>query len=172
MRFLVDEGCDAAIVSVLRELGHDVLWVAEAAPGTTDADILAWGLRDQRLIVHHDLDFGELIFRDHLPSHGVILVRIPDPQRHIRPARIRRCWNVRRSPALLRLSRGYRMSQFTANAEQRPQRHTAEAEQRGQPPASALDVPHEDWKTFALAFDGETLCRQGIVRTRHGTRSR
>ena len=89
MRFLADEGCDGAIVSVLRELGHDVAWIAELAPSISDAEVLAWELREKRLIVHHDLDFGELIFRDNLPTYGVILVRIPDVQREFRMARIK-----------------------------------------------------------------------------------
>jgi len=40
MRFLADEGVDAAIVSAIRSEGHDVRWIAEELEGTTDDVVL------------------------------------------------------------------------------------------------------------------------------------
>jgi hypothetical protein len=49
MRFLADEGVDAAIVSAIRSDGHDVRWMAEESEGSTDDMVLdaaaAAGLR-------------------------------------------------------------------------------------------------------------------------------
>ncbi|MCL4539225.1 MAG: DUF5615 family PIN-like protein [Bacteroidetes bacterium] len=43
MKFLVDECCDAELVSLMRFEGHDVLYVAEFRPGATDSDVfLKW----------------------------------------------------------------------------------------------------------------------------------
>ena len=40
MRWLADECVDAALVRRLRGAGHDVIYSAEVASGTTDAQIL------------------------------------------------------------------------------------------------------------------------------------
>jgi predicted nuclease of predicted toxin-antitoxin system len=176
MRFLADEGCDIAIVSVLRELGHDVAWIAELAPSTSDADILAWGLREKRLIVHHDLDFGELIFRDNLPSYGVILVRIPDAQRELKAERIKalleKVAESALAGAITRLT-AKRITQTPINADKRraPPKNTVKTQQNAnklqdlQDIPTNLDVPqYKAWKPFAMAFDGESMCRQMGIR--------
>ena len=40
MRFLADEGVDAAIVTAIRSDGHDVRWMAEEMEGSTDDVVL------------------------------------------------------------------------------------------------------------------------------------
>ena len=40
MRFIVDEGVDAAIVTAIRSDGHDVRWMAEEMEGSTDDVVL------------------------------------------------------------------------------------------------------------------------------------
>jgi hypothetical protein len=40
VRFLADEGVDAAIVVSLRSLGHDVAYIAELSPGMGDDELL------------------------------------------------------------------------------------------------------------------------------------
>lgn len=177
MRFLADEGCDAAIISVLRELGHDVAWIAELAPSISDADILAWGLREERLIVHHDLDFGELIFRDNLPTHGVILVRIPDTQRALRAVRIKELLQSFDESALIgaitRLTAKNisRTAILDADQARTTSKSAVVTPQRAtkleilQDSLTKIDVPRfEDWKSFALSFDGELMCRQMSIR--------
>jgi predicted nuclease of predicted toxin-antitoxin system len=88
MRFLADEGCDSAIITALRTAGHDVIAVAQVAPSLADAEILAWGVREQCIILHHDMDFGDLIVRDGLESYGVVLVRIEDGARDLKAQRV------------------------------------------------------------------------------------
>jgi hypothetical protein len=51
MRFLADEGVDAAIVTAIRSDGHDVRWMAEEMEGSTDDVVLAAAARDARILI-------------------------------------------------------------------------------------------------------------------------
>ncbi len=83
MRFLADENFPAKAITVLRQLGHDVVWVTEIAPATVDEEILSWAVRESRVLLTLDKDFGELAFRWGLPADcGIVLFRItPIPDR-------------------------------------------------------------------------------------------
>jgi predicted nuclease of predicted toxin-antitoxin system len=76
MRFLADEGVDAAIVTAIRSDGHDVRWMAEEMEGSTDDVVLDAAARDARILITEDKDFGELVFRRRLHHCGVVLVRV------------------------------------------------------------------------------------------------
>ena len=77
MRLLADTNIDGPIVSALRDAGHDVVWVYEDARRMADPNILARAVREDRLLITFDTDFGELTFLEHLPAHcGVVLFRI------------------------------------------------------------------------------------------------
>jgi predicted nuclease of predicted toxin-antitoxin system len=76
MRFIVDEGVDAAIVTAIRSDGHDVRWMAEEMEGSTDDVVLDAAARDSRILITEDKDFGELVFRLQLHHRGVVLVRV------------------------------------------------------------------------------------------------
>lgn len=81
MRFLANENFPAAAVTALTTAGHDVIWVRASAPGTSDADVLAWAGREQRILLTFDKDFGELAGRSTLPAAcGVVLFRTPMPR--------------------------------------------------------------------------------------------
>jgi len=78
VRFLADENLPHDVLTALREQGHDGIWVAEAAPGMRDRDVLAMAVREERVFLTMDKDFGELAFAQGLPAAcGVILFRIP-----------------------------------------------------------------------------------------------
>ena len=66
----------APLVTFLRAHGHDVLYVAEAASGLRDADVVALALREKRLLLTEDKDFGDLVFRRERMVPGVVLIRI------------------------------------------------------------------------------------------------
>ena len=51
MRFLADESCDFTFVRVLRAAGHDVMAVAEAAPGTSDDKVIALAHNQRRILI-------------------------------------------------------------------------------------------------------------------------
>jgi predicted nuclease of predicted toxin-antitoxin system len=59
MRFLANENVPRLIVAALQTMGHDIAWVRTAAPGTADRDVLAWAVRDQRVLLALDKDFGD-----------------------------------------------------------------------------------------------------------------
>jgi predicted nuclease of predicted toxin-antitoxin system len=88
MNFLADESCAAPVIRGLREAGHDVLAIAEAAAGVSDEEVLERATRDQRVLITEDLDFGNLVFARGLPAAGVILVRFREPSRRAKPASV------------------------------------------------------------------------------------
>ncbi len=77
MNFLADEGVDQQIVKALREVeGFSVWYIAEMSPSVTDDVVLNLANEKQSLLITADKDFGELIFRLHKHSYGVILLRL------------------------------------------------------------------------------------------------
>ena len=78
MRFLVDECIGPNVADWLRNQGHDVYSVFESARGMDDDAIVGKAFADNRILVTSDKDFGELIYRDRKPHHGVILMRLDD----------------------------------------------------------------------------------------------
>lgn len=94
VRFLIDENVPSLVSDWLRSQGHDVLLAGVTAAGETDTHWLTLAESDQRLIVTSDKDFGELIFRDKLNSHGVILLRLYDLFLTERLNRLQEVWSV------------------------------------------------------------------------------
>ena len=81
MRFLANENFPGAAVKMLEVTGHEVVWIRTAAPGMSDADVLAWVIRDERILLTFDKDFGELARSAVLPpTCGVVLFRVPMPR--------------------------------------------------------------------------------------------
>lgn len=78
MRILADENCDRVIVAQLRAGGHDVLSVAESMPGSSDPEIFAHAVKDQRMLLTHDHDFGLIAERAAQRPPAVVLMRL-DP---------------------------------------------------------------------------------------------
>jgi predicted nuclease of predicted toxin-antitoxin system len=80
MRFLANENFPLDPVEALRTAGHEVAWVRSDAPGITDVEVLAWAMRDQRIMLTFDKDFGDLAFHAGLPSDcGIVLFRLSAP---------------------------------------------------------------------------------------------
>ncbi|MBD2206820.1 DUF5615 family PIN-like protein [Calothrix sp. FACHB-1219] len=80
MRFLANENFPADAVEVLRQQGHDVVWIRTDAPGISDFEVLSRAQTDDRILLTFDKDFGELAFRSQLPAtSGIILFRIKAP---------------------------------------------------------------------------------------------
>ncbi len=75
MKWLADANVEVAIVEWLRTCNHDVLWAAEMSPSTPDSCLLATAKEEERILLTHDRDFGEMVFRRKLVGHGVILMR-------------------------------------------------------------------------------------------------
>lgn len=89
MRWLVDECVDAELAAVLRQTGHDVTYMAEAAPRATDVEVLSRAEREHRLLLTEDKDFGDLVFRQARPVRGIVLIRIDPSRRLLKAVRLR-----------------------------------------------------------------------------------
>ena len=84
MRILANENFPGPIVFALRHDGHDVSWIYECAPGSSDPDVLKLATSEGRVVATRDKDFGALVFRAALPApYGIILVRHPGKLRHM-----------------------------------------------------------------------------------------
>ena len=73
---LADENIVSAVVSRLRADGLDVVWIAEVSPSIQDPDVLAHAVREHRILITDDKDFGELVVRECRPHCGVVLLRL------------------------------------------------------------------------------------------------
>ena len=78
MRFLVDECTGPAAATWLRSFGHEVYSVYDEAAGTDDLTILQQAWREDRILITNDKDFGERVYREKLPHHGIVLLRLRD----------------------------------------------------------------------------------------------
>ena len=79
MKFLADMGISPRVVEELRKNGHDAVHLAEQGLNRmADGDILKKALQESRILLTHDLDFGELLAANsgNLPS--VIVFRLKD----------------------------------------------------------------------------------------------
>ena len=76
MRFLIDENVRQSVITFLRAHGYAVIAVAEIAIGLDDRSILQRAVRDRRILITNDTDFGELIYHHSLPHRGVVLFRL------------------------------------------------------------------------------------------------
>ena len=83
VRYLIDENMPSAVVEYLRNAGHDVAWVLEDSPSTSDPTILDRASQEDRVLVTFDKeDFGSLIFAGGAEAQcGVILCRFRDTDR-------------------------------------------------------------------------------------------
>jgi uncharacterized protein with PIN domain len=63
MRLLADENVPLDTVRALRSAGHDVYSATEGGPGASDLSHVEMAVREDRLIVTFDQDFGEIAVR-------------------------------------------------------------------------------------------------------------
>lgn len=56
MNLVADEGVDAQMVTMLRELGHDVYYIAEELPGIDDEAILQKSNAENRIRIRNFQD--------------------------------------------------------------------------------------------------------------------
>lgn len=75
MKLVANEGVDSAVVSV-RASRYEVLYIAEAAPGLKDGEVLELANSRNALLLTADKDFGELVFRLGQVHSGVVLLRL------------------------------------------------------------------------------------------------
>jgi predicted nuclease of predicted toxin-antitoxin system len=101
---LADHCVYEATIRLLIANGHDVVRLREIAPiNSSDEDVLALAVLNNRILVTNDLDFGDIVRYPPEAHHGVILLRIrPETEREVHqlllrmlleldPGKIRRC---------------------------------------------------------------------------------
>ena len=89
MRWLLDECVDAALVGILRDLGHDVVYTGDIAPRASDTEVMDLAAHERRLLLTEDKDFGDLIFRQARAVPGLVLLRINPEHRQLKELRLR-----------------------------------------------------------------------------------
>jgi predicted nuclease of predicted toxin-antitoxin system len=85
VNFLVDENISHRIVERLQRDGHSLVLVRDVAFGRQDRDILELARQRIWVILTEDTDFGDLVMQQHLPSAGVILLRLSGIARAAQP---------------------------------------------------------------------------------------
>ena len=84
MRFLADMGISPETAAFLNGLGHDAVHLHEQGLNRLpDPDVLDKARREKRVVLAHDLDFGELMAasRARLPSVVIFRLRNMKPER-------------------------------------------------------------------------------------------
>jgi predicted nuclease of predicted toxin-antitoxin system len=76
VKLLADESIDRQIVDRLRQDGHQIWYIVEMEPGISDDTVLDLANQKTALLLTADKDFGELVYRQHRLTFGVILVRL------------------------------------------------------------------------------------------------
>ncbi|MCD6554624.1 MAG: DUF5615 family PIN-like protein [Anaerolineae bacterium] len=80
MRFITDENVARLVIENLQAIGHDVQDVRDAGlAGTEDDEIIALAVRDRRIIITHDKDFGQILGYPLKEHAGVMLIRLRRP---------------------------------------------------------------------------------------------
>ncbi len=73
---LTDENLEVEVVAFLRQSGFDVFDVCEnGLHGSTDVDLLQRAVRENRVVVTHDSDFGTLALLQGEPIIGILFLR-------------------------------------------------------------------------------------------------
>jgi predicted nuclease of predicted toxin-antitoxin system len=76
MKFLVDECTGPAVARWLEQQDHDVFSVYDQARGIDDDKVIEVAQIEERVLITNDRGFGEKIFRERRPHHGVVFLRL------------------------------------------------------------------------------------------------
>jgi predicted nuclease of predicted toxin-antitoxin system len=87
MKFLADMGISPRLTEELRQRGHDAVHLSEQGLNRmTDGEILQKARQENRIVLTHDLDFGELLAASGGDLPSVIIFRLKD----MRPSNVAR----------------------------------------------------------------------------------
>jgi len=76
MKFLVDECTGPAVARWLKQQGHDVFSVYDQARGIGDDRVIEIAQIERRILITNDRGFGDKVFRERRPHHGVVFLRL------------------------------------------------------------------------------------------------
>ncbi len=71
-QFLADECFPGPMLRALRQAGFDVARSSELLPGADDRDVLGLAVREGRILLTEDADFGDLVVRFEIETLGVV----------------------------------------------------------------------------------------------------
>jgi predicted nuclease of predicted toxin-antitoxin system len=78
MRFLVDENAGTTLALWLRNEGHEVFSVYAESRGIDDDEVIQKAFAENWILITSDKDFGEKVYREQQPHHGIVLLRLSD----------------------------------------------------------------------------------------------
>ncbi len=84
MRFLVDESTGPVVGEWLSGQGHEVFSVYESGRGLDDNAIVQKVYAENWILITNDKDFGEKVYRERKPHHGVVLLRLDDERAKVK----------------------------------------------------------------------------------------
>jgi len=90
MRFFVDECTGPIVAEWLREQKHQVFSVYDEARGMEDDDIIQKVFAENWILITNDKDFGEKVYRERRPHHGIVLLRLEDERAAVKIETLRR----------------------------------------------------------------------------------
>jgi predicted nuclease of predicted toxin-antitoxin system len=73
---VADENIDWPIIDRLRSDGHAVTSIRELNPGISDSEVLRRAVAEQAILLTEDKDLGDMVFRDSMTMHGIVLIRL------------------------------------------------------------------------------------------------
>ena len=76
VKFLADECFSGALIRAMLAAGYDVTLSSAEARGAADEEVLSLALREGRVLLTEDNDFGDLTVRLGLPTHGVVRIEL------------------------------------------------------------------------------------------------
>lgn len=79
MKLLANENFPLKSVTYLKAKGFDIKAIGVENPGIKDSEVMDLAIREDRLILTFDRDYGELIFKhNYHPEKGIIYLRLDE----------------------------------------------------------------------------------------------
>ena len=85
MKLLIDENVAYPVIERLRLDGHTLTLVQHVARAQSDVEIQQLAYQMDAIVLTEDIDFGDIVIRQRLSSHGVVLLRLSDMPRTLQP---------------------------------------------------------------------------------------
>jgi predicted nuclease of predicted toxin-antitoxin system len=76
LKFFADVNLEESVVKTIRSYDHDIKRISDIDCFMNDEEIVKLGIREKRIIVTEDKDFGEIIFKNKISCFGIILIRV------------------------------------------------------------------------------------------------
>lgn len=79
MKILANENFPKTSVLLLQSIGYDIKSIGTDNAGISDIEVMKIAIKENRLIITFDSDYGELVFKyGYKPPAGVIFLRIAE----------------------------------------------------------------------------------------------